>query len=129
MIKNADQIKQSVSTLDIIRELVALEKRGANYLGLCPFHTENTPSFTVNPNRNSYKCFGCGESGDGFQFLMEYKGMTFPEAVEYAAKIGRVKVEYANHTNREEYLQLSKEVKKKKEALMTAMGQVVLVLL
>lgn len=124
MIKNADAIKAAASAHEIIREFVNLDKRGANYVGLCPFHKEKTPSFTVNPNRNTYKCFGCGESGDAIQFLIDYKGMTYPEALEHIARAGRVIVEYEQYTNREEFLQVSKERKQKQAVLKQVASQV-----
>ncbi len=124
MIKNAEEIKAAVSAYEIIREFVTLDKRGANYVGLCPFHQEKTPSFTVNPNRNTYKCFGCGESGDAIQFLIDYKGMAYPEALEHIARASRVSVQYEQYTNREEHLKQAKERKAKQEVLMHLAAQV-----
>ena len=63
-----------------------LKKRGANYIGLCPFHNEKTPSFNVNPARNIYKCFGCGKAGGPIQFLIDYQQLTYPDALRYLAK-------------------------------------------
>lgn len=125
MIKNATEIKAAVSTYDIIKEFIDLKKRGANYLGLCPFHNEKTPSFTVFPNSDRYKCFGCGESGDGIQFLIEHKGMSYPEALEYVARVGRVSVQYQNDVNREEYLAQHRAEKEKKQELKDLMGKVI----
>src|ERR1043165_6715909 len=71
---------------DVVGEFVTLKKRGANLLGLCPFHNEKTPSFNVNPARNIYKCFGCGKAGGPVQFLMDYQQMTYPDALRYLAK-------------------------------------------
>ncbi len=81
-----ERILQRADIIDIIGEVVELKKRGTKYTGLCPFHTEKTPSFVVSEDRGIYKCFGCGEYGDVFTFLMKYRGLTFPEAMEELAK-------------------------------------------
>src|ERR1043165_3447447 len=78
---------------DVVGEFVTLKKRGANLLGLCPFHNEKTPSFNVNPARNIYKCFGCGKAGGPTQFLMEYQQMTYPDALRYLAKKYNIEIE------------------------------------
>jgi len=88
----ADQVKEIKSKADIvalIAERVKLKKAGRNFQGLCPFHSEKTPSFNVSPELQIYKCFGCGESGDCFEFLEKFEGMDFPEALKYMAdKVG-----------------------------------------
>lgn len=71
---------------DVVSEFLELKRSGKNYRTLCPFHTEKTPSFFVSPDRGIYHCFGCGKSGNVITFLMEYKGMTFPEAVRFLAE-------------------------------------------
>lgn len=71
---------------EVVGEFVNLRKRGTNYLGLCPFHHEKTPSFTVSPNKGIYKCFGCGQGGDSVKFLMEHEHYNYPEALRYLAK-------------------------------------------
>lgn len=80
------QVKEAAQIVDIVGEVVALKRSGANLKGLCPFHGEKTPSFMVNPARQSYHCFGCGEGGDVFSFLMQYHRMTFPEALRNLAE-------------------------------------------
>lgn len=77
------EIKHASDILDIISESVILKQAGRNHMGLCPFHSEKTPSFMVNPEKQIYKCFGCGESGDVFSFLMKKNGLTFPEALKF----------------------------------------------
>ena len=77
-----EQIRQTADILDIISEVVNLKKRGQNYFGLCPFHNEKTPSFSVAPAKEIYHCFGCNAGGNVFHFLMEYEKMTFVEAVK-----------------------------------------------
>ena len=78
---------------DVVGEFVTLKKRGANLLGLCPFHNEKTPSFNVNPARNIYKCFGCGKAGGPLQFLMDYQQLTYPDALRYLAKKYNIEIE------------------------------------
>ena len=71
---------------DVIQEYVNLKKRGVNFIGLCPFHDEKTPSFTVSPSKNIYKCFGCGKGGGPVQFLMEHDSLSYPEAIRQLAQ-------------------------------------------
>lgn len=80
------EVKEAADILAIIGERVNLVKSGINYKALCPFHSEKTPSFTVNPARQSYYCFGCGEGGDIFSFLMKYDNVSFPEALQELAR-------------------------------------------
>ena len=81
-----DRIRDGIPIESVIGDFVRLQKAGANYRGLCPFHDEKTPSFNVNPRMGIYKCFGCGAGGNVFQFLMQHEGMTFPEALSSLAK-------------------------------------------
>jgi len=78
-------IKDRLSVSDIIRRYVTLKQKGKDFLGLCPFHQEKTPSFTVNDQKGFYHCFGCGAHGDIFRFLTDYEKLTFQEAVEQCA--------------------------------------------
>jgi DNA primase len=94
------EIKNKLSVVDVIGETVQLKKAGTTFKGLCPFHGEKTPSFTVTPGRDSWKCFGCGEGGDVFSFVMKRDGLSFPEALKVlAAKAG---VEVDERTTRED---------------------------
>jgi DNA primase len=78
-----------VDIVDVVGRYVQLRKGGANLLGLCPFHTEKTPSFTVSPTKQFYHCFGCGAHGSAIRFLTEHTGAPFPEAVRtLAASVG-----------------------------------------
>jgi DNA primase len=82
-----NQIRQSVDIVEVIGEYVQLRKQGRNYFGLCPFHGENTPSFSVSPDKQIFHCFGCGAGGNIFTFLMELEGITFQEtAIRLAEK-------------------------------------------
>lgn len=76
------EIKNSVNIVDVIGEVVQLTKAGRNFLGLCPFHGEKTPSFNVVEDKQFYHCFGCGRSGDVFKFIEDYRGVSFMEAVQ-----------------------------------------------
>src|SRR3989304_5104504 len=84
-----EEVKSKVDIFEFISSYVPLKKMGRNMGGLCPFHSEKTPSFMVSPERQSYKCFGCGEGGDVFTFLQRYEGMSFLEALEsLATRVG-----------------------------------------
>jgi DNA primase len=87
------QILSRIDITEIIGGFVRLKKRGANYLGLCPFHNEKTPSFTVSPVKEIYKCFGCGRSGNTISFLMEHEKYTYVEALKWLAHKYSVEVE------------------------------------
>ena len=80
------QIKDSIDVVEYIGRSVKLERRGQNHFGLCPFHSEKTPSFSVSETMQRYKCFGCGASGDIFNFVQEYQKVDFPEALEILAQ-------------------------------------------
>jgi DNA primase len=80
------EVRDRASIVEIISDYVTLKKTGRNYMGLCPFHAEKTPSFTVSADKGIFHCFGCQAGGSVFQFLMQYEHLTFPEAVERIAK-------------------------------------------
>jgi len=96
----AAEIKQKINLVDLIGEGVQLRKAGASFKGLCPFHGEKTPSFTVTPARETWKCFGCGRGGDLFSFVMERDTIDFPEALRRLA--GRAGVELSEKSSRED---------------------------
>jgi DNA primase len=85
-----DQIREANDIVDLISEYVPLKKRGKNFLGLCPFHAEKAPSFTVTPDKQIFYCFGCGEGGNVISFLMKHEKLSFPEAVKLLAKRGNI---------------------------------------
>jgi DNA primase len=87
-----DRILDAAQIVDVIQEFVPLKKRGANYLGLCPFHNEKTPSFTVSPSKEIFKCFGCGKVGNSVNFIMEHEHLTYPEALKYLARKYHIEV-------------------------------------
>ncbi len=78
---------------EVIGDFVTLKKRGVNYLGLCPFHNEKTPSFSVSPTKGIYKCFGCGKAGNVVRFIMEHEQYSYPEALRYLAKRYGIEIE------------------------------------
>ena len=80
------QVKEAADIIEVVGEVVRLVRAGAHYKGLCPFHSEKTPSFTVNPQRRFFRCYGCGEGGDVLDFVMKYHSMTFPEALKTLAQ-------------------------------------------
>lgn len=85
--ESIEQLKQRADIYEIVSQYVELRRAGANYTALCPFHNENTPSFIVNPQRNIFKCFGCGEGGDSISFIMKIENLTFGEALEKLAML------------------------------------------
>ncbi|MFM9910652.1 MAG: DNA primase [Chitinophagaceae bacterium] len=87
------QIQSRIDIIDIVGGFVKLKKRGANYLGQCPFHNEKTPSFTVSPAKEIYKCFGCGRSGNSISFLMEHEKYSYTEALRWLANKYNVEIE------------------------------------
>ena len=80
-----EEVRSSNNIVDIIGGYVRLQKKGSSYFGLCPFHNEKSPSFSVSPNKQMYYCFGCGAGGNVFTFIMEYENQSFPEAVKILA--------------------------------------------
>ncbi|MGN6341905.1 MAG: DNA primase [Ginsengibacter sp.] len=87
------QIVSRIDIIEIINSFVKLRKRGTNYIGLCPFHNEKTPSFTVSPSKEIYKCFGCGRSGNTITFLMEHEKLSYVEALKWLAAKYHVEIE------------------------------------
>lgn len=89
-----NELKTSVNIADLISQYVALSRNGKNYLGLCPFHSEKTPSFNVNAEKGFYHCFGCGKSGDVIEFLKEYKQIGFVDAVKELADFAGIQIDF-----------------------------------
>ncbi|MEE4215923.1 MAG: DNA primase, partial [Bacteroidales bacterium] len=88
-----EQILDAAHIEDVVQEYVSLRKRGVNYIGLCPFHNEKTPSFTVSPSKGIFKCFGCGKGGNAVNFIMEHESLSYPEALRYLAKKYHIEIE------------------------------------
>ena len=92
-----EKIKEQNDIVDIISENVRLKKSGRNFTGLCPFHNDKSPSFSVSPEKQIYKCFSCGEAGNVITFVMKYKKLTFQEAVKYLADKAGIPLEIRGH--------------------------------
>ncbi|MFK7807850.1 MAG: DNA primase, partial [Saprospiraceae bacterium] len=90
---SVEEILNTAKIEEVVGDFVQLKKRGVNMIGRCPFHNEKTPSFTVSPTKNIYKCFGCGKGGNSSQFMMEHEQMSFPEALRYLAQKYNIEIE------------------------------------
>ncbi len=91
--KSIDEVLERARIEEVVGDFVNLKRRGSNLIGLCPFHNEKTPSFSVSPTKNIYKCFGCGKAGGSAQFVMEHERYDFPEAIRYLANKYGVQLE------------------------------------
>lgn len=111
-----ERILDAAEISDVISDFVTLRKRGVNMLGLCPFHNEKTPSFTVSPAKGIFKCFGCGKAGNSVNFIMEHESLTYPEALKWLAK--KYHIDVVEHEDSEEQKQLNDE----RESLMIVSG-------
>ncbi len=96
-----DEIRDRADIVDLIGEYVDLKRSGSNYMGLCPFHSEKTPSFSVSPSKSIFKCFGCGVGGDVITFVMKRENLSFPDAVEFLADKYNVRLEVYKDENKE----------------------------
>ncbi len=96
-----EEIRTAANIVDIVSEVVSLGKRGRNYLGLCPFHNEKTPSFTVSEEKQIFHCFGCHVGGNVFKFLMEYEKISFVEAIQGVARRVGIEIEYEEQQGKE----------------------------
>lgn len=103
------QILSRIDILDVVGNFVKLKKRGANYLGNCPFHNERTPSFTVSPSKEIYKCFGCGKSGNTISFVMEHEKLSYVEALRWLAARYNIEVEETERTPEQKLQQQASE--------------------
>ena len=107
--ETVEQILQTARIEEVVGEFVTLKKRGVNMWGLCPFHNEKTPSFSVNPSRNIFVCFGCGKKGNSATFLMEHEHLSYWEALRYLAKKYNIKYEEKELTAEEIMQQQTRE--------------------
>jgi DNA primase len=99
------EVAERISVLEVVSDYVQLRRAGANYVGLCPFHGEKTPSFNVNPAREIFHCFGCGAGGNAFSFIMKMEGIGFPEAVKLLARKAGIEIEERQLTPAERHAQ------------------------
>ena len=112
-----EEVRQKNDIVDVVSQYVRLTRRGSTYFGLCPFHNEKTPSFSVTPGKQMYYCFGCGAGGNVYNFIMEYENYTFGEALKHLADRARVelpKIEYSREVRekaeqRAELLEINKQ--------------------
>lgn len=104
-----DRVMEASRIEEVVGDFVTLKKRGINFLGLCPFHNEKTPSFNVNPARGIYKCFGCGAAGNAVNFLMEHEHISYPEAIKNLAARYNIAVEEDEFTPTAEQQQQQSE--------------------
>lgn len=93
-----EEVRMKNDIVDVISGYVRMQKRGSNYVGLCPFHNEKTPSFAVSGSKQMYHCFGCGAGGNVFTFLMNYENYSFQEAVKVLADRAGVKLPEVEYT-------------------------------
>lgn len=100
-----DQILSTADIEEVVEEFVHLKKRGANLIGLCPFHDEKTPSFSVSPSKGIYKCFGCGASGNSVNFIMEHEQLSYPEALRHLADKYNIEIPEEEETTEEQQAQ------------------------
>ena len=101
--KTIQEINDATRIEDVIGEFVTLKQAGQHFKACCPFHGERTPSFTVHPARNSFKCFGCGKGGDAITFLREHKGMSYPDALRWLAGRYKIQVDETTQGNPERF--------------------------
>lgn len=110
-----DKIIETAHVEEVIGEFITLKKRGTNLLGLCPFHGEKTPSFTVSPVKGIYKCFGCGKAGNSVNFIMDHLSLTYPEALKWLAK------KYGIEVVEREITPLEREQQNERESMIIVM--------
>ncbi len=103
------EVRERTDIVELIGQYVSLKRSGANHMGLCPFHSEKSPSFSVNAARQFFHCFGCGVGGDVFSFLMQIEGMTFPDAVRRLAERAGIELEERTLSPEEERLRQQRE--------------------
>lgn len=103
------RIQEAAQIVDVVSDFVTLKKRGVNYLGLCPFHDDRTPSFSVSPSKNICKCFSCGEGGTAVHFIMKHEQLSYYEALKYLAKKYNIEVKERELTNEEKMLESERE--------------------
>lgn len=108
-VRSKEEVLSASRIEEVIGEFVNLKKRGTNYIGLCPFHTEKTPSFNVSPTKGIFKCFGCGKAGDVITFLIEHEKFTYPEALRFLAQKYHIAIEETGDWAREQDDKLTKE--------------------
>jgi len=110
--ESIEEVKSVANVYDVISEYINLEKAGSSYKALCPFHSEKTPSFYVSPQKNIWKCFGCGKSGNAISFLIEYEGISYSQAIIKLAEKYNIKLKFTGKNKYQEYKTLYELLKK-----------------
>ena len=104
-----DRIISAANIVDVVSEFVTLRKRGVNYVGLCPFHADKSPSFYVSPAKNICKCFACGEGGTAVHFIMKHEQIGYLDALRYLAKKYGIEIQERELTEREKQFRDDRE--------------------
>ena len=104
-----DRIMDAAQIMDVVSDFVTLKKRGVNYVGLCPFHDDKTPSFYVSPAKGLCKCFACGKGGNAVHFIMEHEQLSYPEALRYLARKYHIEIQERELSNEEKQAQSERE--------------------
>lgn len=104
-----ERVISTANIVEVVGDYVTLHKRGASFIGLCPFHNEKTPSFNVSPSKGIFKCFGCGKAGDAVRFIMEAEQLSFPDAIRFLAKRYHIEIEEREPDPQEQALRNERE--------------------
>src|SRR3954466_3313053 len=119
-----EQIRAASDVVDVIGGYLPLKRAGANFVTLCPFHKEKSPSFNVNPHRQIFHCFGCHKGGDVFAFIREYESLSFVEAVKRLAERARIPLEFDSGVGqqasylKEKLLQVHEQIAQRWQAML-----------
>src|SRR5437762_7187404 len=126
-----EQIRAASDIVDVVGSYIPLKRAGGNFVTLCPFHREKTPSFNVNPHRQIFHCFGCQAGGDVFSFIEQYENLTFVEAVRRLAERARIPLEFDQgskeaHFLKDKLLQIHEQITQRWQAALAndAAGQI-----
>lgn len=104
-----ERIMEAANIYEVVSDFVTLRRRGANYVGLCPFHEEKTPSFSVSPARGICKCFSCGKGGNAVHFIMEHEQISYYEALRYLARKYNIEIHERELTDEEKQRKSDRE--------------------
>ncbi|MDE3254668.1 MAG: DNA primase [Bacteroidota bacterium] len=107
--QSIEEVLQRADIVEIIEQFIRLKKRGANYVANCPFHNESTPSFSVNPARGIFKCFGCGKGGNAVTFVQEHEKLSFPEAIKWIASYYKIALQETERSPEQQIVQQVEE--------------------
>ena len=105
-----EEVRSASDIVDVVSSYVKIQKRGAQYMGLCPFHNEKTPSFSVSPSKQMYYCFGCGAGGNVITFIMQYENLTFIEALKFLAERSNIALPQKEETQGERKTRSEKNI-------------------